>query len=99
MDVRPYCKTKNGLNGRRTSITMLMPLDKKMYNSDMFRDRAVWRMKFAWRPVRCYVSNRWIWLELSYKGCAMWFGPGEPAIEYRWVKSDEYLVAKIKGIL
>jgi hypothetical protein len=78
---------------------MLMPLDKQMYNSDTFRDRAVWRMKFAWRPVRCYISNRWIWMELSYKGSAMWFGPGEPVVVYRWVKSDEYLVAKIKGIL
>jgi hypothetical protein len=29
----------------------------------------------------------------------MWFGPGEPAIEHQWVKPDEYLVAKIKGIL
>jgi hypothetical protein len=78
---------------------MLMPLDKQMYNGAAFRDRAVWRMKFAWRPVRCYISNRWIWLELSYKGSAMWFGPGEPTVVYRWVKSDEYLVAKIKGIL
>jgi hypothetical protein len=78
---------------------MLMPLDKKIYSSDTFRDRAVWRMKFAWWPVRCYVSNRRIWFTNAYKGSAMWFGPGEPVVVYRWVKQDEYLVAKIKGIL
>jgi hypothetical protein len=29
----------------------------------------------------------------------MWTGPGEPAFDIRWVDRNEYLLAKIKGII
>jgi hypothetical protein len=29
----------------------------------------------------------------------MWTGPGEPAFDSRWVDRNEYLLAKIKGII
>ena len=79
---------------------MLMPLDKQMYyQKNDFVNRAIWYVKFAWRPQRCWISNRLIWLELAYKGTAMWTGPGDPIFEYHWVNKNEYLVAKIKGTL
>jgi hypothetical protein len=83
---------------------MLMPLDKRMYRSmyrseTAFIDRALWYVKFAWIPRRCWISNRIIWLEKAYHGTAMWTGPGEPVFEYHWVNKDEYLVAKIKGTI
>jgi hypothetical protein len=79
---------------------MLMPLDKRMYyQKNDFVNRSIWYVKFSWRPRRCWISNRLIWLELAYKGTAMWTGPGDPIFEYRWVNKNEYLVAKIKGTL
>ena len=77
-----------------------MPLDKSMYyQKNDFVNQAIWYVKFAWWPQRCWISNRLIWLELAYKGTAMWTGPGDPLFEYHWVNKNEYLVAKIKGTL
>ena len=80
---------------------MLMPLDQYMYQRrrEDFKNRALWYVKFAWLPKRCWISRRWIWLEKAYHGTAMWTGPGEPIFEYHWVNKDEYLVAKLKGTL
>jgi hypothetical protein len=29
----------------------------------------------------------------------MWTGPGEPVFDIRWVDRNEYLLAKIKGVI
>lgn len=66
---------------------------------DPFLNRAKWKLKFAWWPHRCYLSNRQIWLELGYQGTAVWMGPGEPAVETNWITKEEFLVATLKGTL
>ena len=35
---------------------------------DPFYDRAIWKLTFAWRPHRCMLSDKWIWLRLGYHG-------------------------------
>ena len=77
-----------------------MPLDSRMYDDyDIFRSRAVWYLKFAWLPKRCYITNKLIWLKLAYKGTAMYTGPGDPIFEHHWVEKNEYLIAKLKNLI
>jgi hypothetical protein len=54
------------------------------YNS---RDRVGW------------LSDKRLWLQFAYRKVAMWTGPGEPVFEYRWYDKDEYLIAKLKGMM
>ena len=76
-----------------------MPLDKLMYSTrfnESFVKRATWHVKFAWRPQRCWISGRWLWLTKAYKGTAMWLGPGAPVFEHHWIDKNQYLMAKLK---
>jgi hypothetical protein len=66
---------------------------------DGFKDRAVWYRKFAWLPHRCFLTNKVLWLQFAYEGTAMWFGPGSPIFEHRWVSQSQFLFAKLKGKL
>lgn len=75
-----------------------MPLDNSMDYS-WKRNCIGWQLKFSALPRRCHFSNKLIWLRRSYRGVAMWTGPGEPAFDIRWVDRNEYLFAKIKGII
>ena len=66
-----------------------------------FVKEASWRLKFAWRPHRCMLSGKWIWLELGYQGRAIWFGKGlivpeswtntKTGIEIHWLTKEEFL--------
>lgn len=69
-----------------------------MYD-EMFYDRAVWYLNFAWRPRRCDRSGAIIWLTRAYRGTVMWFGPGEPIMEHRWLTKDQYILGKLRGNL
>ena len=64
-----------------------------------FRKRARWDLKFAWRPQRCEFSRQWIWLELAYCGVVRWMGPGSDAVEVRWATKEEYMIARLKGMV
>lgn len=66
---------------------------------DAFYDRAIWKLTFAWRPHRCYMSNKWIWGKLGYRGTAMWTGPGTPVFEINWLTKEEYLIGMLKGTI
>ena len=66
-------------------------------DADFFYRGAYWNMTFAMWPRICDQSGKRIWLEWCYKGTRMITGPGEPVFQYRWVKSNEYLLAQIKG--
>jgi hypothetical protein len=75
-----------------------MPLDTLM--NDVWKRKCLgWEYKFFLIPRRCYFSKKLIWLKHGYEGVAMWTGPGEPAFDIRWVDRNEYLLAKIKGII
>jgi len=67
---------------------------------DGFKRRCIGtELKFVIRPRYCHLSNKFIWLEYAYRQTAMWTGPGDPLFEYRWYNKDEFLIARIKGIV
>lgn len=80
-----------------------MPLDNTNWSYDSIRswkDHCVgWQRKISIIPRTCYYSNKFIWLQIAYKGTAMWTGPGEPVFEHRWVSKNQYLLEKIKGTI
>ena len=66
---------------------------------DPFLNRAKWKLKFAWWPHRCYISNQRIWGKLGYQGTAIWTGPGTPAFETNWITKEEFVVGMLKGTI
>ena len=66
------------------------------YEYDPFDRRADFVRMFAWRPRRCWISGRWLWLTHVIQGQAVWFGPGNPWFEYRYYSEAEYLIEKLK---
>ena len=66
---------------------------------DSFNDRAKFIQIFAWRPRRCWISKRWLWLTQVIQGEAIWVGPGTPVVEYRYYNATEYLLQKLKGAI
>ena len=74
-----------------------MPLDFT-HNYDAFNDRAKFEYKFCFWPRRCYNTGCWLWLETAVRGRAVWFGPGEPAIDDRWYNSNEALIMMLKKV-
>jgi hypothetical protein len=75
---------------------MPIPFETRDWYESFFR-KAQWRLTFAWRPHRCLLSNRRIWLKLGYQGEAVWTGPGEPVFEIHWLTKEEFLVGILKG--
>ena len=75
----------------------LMPIPYMDETYDPFLNRAIWKLTFAWRPHRCYFSNKWIWGKLGYQGTAMWTGPGTPVFETNWLTKEEFLIGILKG--
>lgn len=70
------------------------------YISDLFKQKRIGvQLKFVWIPKTCYVSGKLIWLEYAYKETALWTGPNEPLFEYRWYNKQEYIIARLKGIV
>jgi hypothetical protein len=57
------------------------------------------KLEFIFFPRKCFFSNKILWLELAYKQTAIYSGPGEPIFEDRWYDKNEFLMAKIKGVL
>lgn len=57
------------------------------------------QIKFLLWPERCYITGKLLFLKRAYKQTAMWTGPGDPAFEHRWYHKDEFLIARIKGLV
>jgi hypothetical protein len=76
-----------------------MPIPMRNDEDAFFYGRADWKLVFALWPRRCDQSGKRIWLEYAYLGTRMITGPGDPVYLFRWVKSNEYLVAQLKGII
>ena len=77
---------------------MPIPFETRDWYDAFFR-KAQWRLTFAWKPHRCMLSDKWIWLGLGYQGEAVWTGPGTPVFETRWLTKEEFLVAILKGTI
>jgi hypothetical protein len=77
---------------------MLMPSDMSVWQrmDRAFWKRAQWDLKFTWWPRRCALSNKWVWLELAYRGVVVWSAPSSNAVEVRWADSQEYLIWRLK---
>lgn len=75
-----------------------MPLDN-LFDNQFKRWCLGWELKTSLYPRRCFYSNKLIWLEIAYKGTAMIPGPGEPVFIDRWISRNEFLIAKIKGLI
>jgi hypothetical protein len=65
--------------------------------TNSFRQRAVWTLQFAWLPHYCDITQKLIWLQLAYRGRAVWTGPGSDAVETRWHDRHEHLIYILKG--
>lgn len=79
----------------------MMPLDDTNWPNNRYnnwKSRCIgWQLRFCWFPKKCHFSNKSLWLSLSYKGTAMWTGPGDPAYEYLWVDRKEFVFQRLKG--
>jgi hypothetical protein len=65
--------------------------------SDFFYTRCFgWKLRFAFFPKYCDLTGKKIWFRLGYEGRAMYFGPGDPAIETRWHDKFEHIMWKLK---
>jgi hypothetical protein len=72
-----------------------MPLDSN-FGDRIFHSKVIWKTEFAWLPHRCQLSRKIVWLETAVRGTAIYTGPGEPVIEYRWHNSQEHLIWLLK---
>jgi hypothetical protein len=63
---------------------------------ESFYRRAVWVERFAWRPRRCNITGRRLWLEKTMMGVAMWTSPGDPVFEFRWHDAKEHMMWLLK---
>lgn len=75
------------------------------FNTRYFYKRAAWKLKFAWFPKICDISNRKIWLETGYKGTStkevfVDMGMSKTTIsETRWLSKQEFIFGKIAGTI
>jgi hypothetical protein len=80
-----------------------MPLDNQMNSPELydqlFYDRAVWYTRFSWRPRRCALTGKLLWLTWAYQGTAMWTGPSALVYECKWVERGEFLFRRLKGLI
>ena len=56
------------------------------------------KLVFLFFPRKCYLTQKILWLKEVYQQTAMWTGPGDPVLEYRYYDKDEFLVNRIKGL-
>jgi len=74
-----------------------MPLDNTM-SLMYFYHRCQWKLDFLWRPRRCSLTKKILWLEQAYCGTVMWTGPGEPVFEHVWHDYDQHLIWILKNV-
>lgn len=67
---------------------------------DSFRRRCVGtEYKFTLFPQTCHISGKRLWLTNAYQQTALLTGPGDTLYEHRWYNKDEFLIARLKGIV
>lgn len=75
-----------------------MPIPDKIDRLDgAFYLRAEWQLRRVVWPHRCAITGRRLTPgTLAYRGRAVWTGPGEPVIEYKWHERHEHLIFQLK---
>ena len=76
---------------------LIVPIPGMDWTDEPFRDRAVWRLRFMWRPKRSAITGHWLWLCHAYEGIAMWTGPGDTVLEFRYHERIEHLIWNLKN--
>ena len=75
-------------------------LDSGPIDSNGFRRRCIGtELTFVVFPKKCFITGKLIWLQLAYKQTSLLTGPGDDIFEYRWYNKDEFVIARIKGIV
>ena len=74
-----------------------MPLDRN-FGDQLFDSRCIgWTYSFAWRPHRCEISNKIIWLRWAYRGTACHrCGDMDFIYEHRWRDGVEHLIEVLR---
>lgn len=66
--------------------------------SETFWERAKWKRKFCFGFHRCVETKEIIWpFTNAWRGIARWSGPGEDAIETRWLTESAFIFLTLKG--
>jgi hypothetical protein len=74
--------------------------DTEPQSYDPFKHRCIGtEYKFTWYPQTCHITGKRLWLKKAYRQTGMIMGPGDALFEYRWYDKDEFLVARLKGIV
>lgn len=75
-----------------------MPIPEQIQALDAaFYLRAEWQLCWVLWPHRCEISGKRLWPGTrAYRGRAVWTGPGEPVIEYKWHDPVEHLIFRLK---
>jgi hypothetical protein len=68
-------------------------------NYDHFERVAAWGEEFFWLPKRCYVTKKLLWLVTAYRGVAMYTGPGEAVVEFRFYSKESFMMKALRGEL
>lgn len=75
-------------------------MGEKVSDDELFKIRTVsTEIIFVLYPKRCYLSKKWLWLTFAYRQTAIFTGPDMPMFEHRWYNKNEYVFAKLKGIV
>ena len=64
-----------------------------MNTGESFYKKAIWRKRFLWKkPRRCELTGKLLWFRYVYEGVAVWTGPHDPVIEFRYHDSKEHII-------
>jgi hypothetical protein len=64
----------------------------------MFKHRRIGKQsKISWRPRRCFLSGKKLWLRRCVVVTSMVTGPGSPAFDDFWCDPKEFLLSEIRG--
>lgn len=75
-------------------------MEEGMYTGDIFKRFVIdTKYKFSLLPRKCHLSGKDLFLKNAYRQASLYAGPGYPEYEYRWYDKNEFVIAKIKGIV
>lgn len=70
---------------------------EEYFSDDYFYNRCLGaELTFAWRPHRCYLSNKLVWLKFGYRMTRMIATDRAPRYQTRWHDKDEHIIWQLK---
>jgi hypothetical protein len=71
--------------------------ERIMFDNWNLKRAGSWKLKFCWLPKKCAISEKKLWGQFAYQGYNVFFGPGDPVVEYYWIERTEFLIWNLKG--